>query len=70
MPEDFQLVMTIALNTGLRVAEQMKFKWDDVDFRSRQITISQTKAGETQYQPMNEKAYLSFKRLKEMPSHI
>ena len=55
----------------------MKLKWDDIDFRSRQITISETKAGETQYQPMGKdragkklKAFEAFRRLKEMPRDI
>ena len=48
----------------------MSLRWDDIDFRNRQITIRETKAGETQYQPMNEKAYLAFKRLSAMPRHI
>jgi len=71
MPERFQLLMAIALNTGLRMAEQMGLQWDDIDFRGEgQITIRDPKSEVAQYQPMNPNAFKAFKRLKEMPSHI
>ena len=71
MAEEFKLTVIIALNTGLRVSEQMPLRRDDLDFRSRQITLRETKSGETQFQPMNSIAYEAFRRLiAMMPTHI
>ena len=75
MPEEFYLIVKIALNTGLRVSEQMSLRWDDVDFRNRQIVLRRnmrpTKAGEIQIVDMSPIAYEAFSRLKEMmPVHI
>ena len=70
MPEEFQLIVRVAINTGLRVSEQMSLRWDDIDLRNRQITLRETKSGETQFQPMNSIAFEAFRRLKLMPTHI
>ena len=70
MPLRNQLLVKIALHTGLRRGEQMSLQWSDVDFKRRQITIRETKVGVVQCQPMNETAFEAFKKLRELPLHV
>lgn len=46
----------LALNTGLRLGEQLRLMWDDVDFTLNLITLRETKAGKTQRVPLNAEA--------------
>ena len=70
MPVRDQLLVQIALTTGLRRTEQMSLKWSDVDFKTNKITIRETKAGVVQYQPFYGKAFEAFKKLRELPLHV
>lgn len=47
-------VVTIALHTGLRQAEQFQLRWQDVDFTTGLITVARSKHGETRRVPMND----------------
>lgn len=40
MPKAFHIVLDIALNTGCRLGEACALTWDDVDFESREISIT------------------------------
>ena len=46
----------LAILTGLRLGEQMKLRWADVDFSLGLIALPETKAGKAQYAPLNEEA--------------
>ena len=52
--------LEIALNTGLRRGEQYALTWNDVDFGTKLLAVSQTKNGETRYIPLNSAALSAF----------
>jgi site-specific recombinase XerD len=54
-PENLKLIITVALNTGLRRGELFNLTWTDVDFEQGILTVRQTKNGDTRYIPMNQK---------------
>jgi integrase len=56
-------MVKILLNTGLRRGELLKLKWDDVDFRNRQIYVRETKTSRSRYIPMNETVYSELQNL-------
>lgn len=58
MPE-----LDIALNTGLRRGEQYSLTWEDVDFGTRMLAVSQTKNGETRHIRLNTAALAAFSEL-------
>ena len=58
MPE-----LDVALNTGLRRGEQYSLTWNDVDFATRLLSVSQTKNGETRHIPLNAVALSAFHQL-------
>lgn len=58
MPE-----LDIALNTGLRRGEQYSLTWNDVDFGTKLLAVSQTKNGETRHIPLNTAALTAFDTL-------
>jgi integrase len=53
LPEKYQAVVALALQTGLRMGELKNLRWWDVDFKAGVITVLEAKAGETQHVPMN-----------------
>ena len=52
-PDDWRLV-AIALNTGLRQAEQFNLRWEHVNFDTGIITVPRAKNGEVRHVPMND----------------
>jgi len=46
----------LAVLTGIRLGEQMRMQWNDVDFEQGLLTLPQTKAGNVQYAYLNEEA--------------
>jgi site-specific recombinase XerD len=48
--------LDLALNTGLRLSEQYKARWTNVDFERRVLTIPLDKGGQTSHAPLNEAA--------------
>jgi site-specific recombinase XerD len=48
--------LTLALNTGLRMSEQYRLRWQDVSFTRRTLTIARSKNGETRHVPLNRAA--------------
>ncbi len=47
-------VVAVAINTGLRQAEQFHLQWEHVDFNVGILTIPRSKHGETRRVPMND----------------
>lgn len=62
-------IITLALNTGMRKAEIMGLRWQDVDFKNAVAFIPATRAKgkRDRYVPMNEAAVAT---LKELPQAI
>jgi integrase len=60
-------VVALALNTGLRRAEQFNLSWEHVDFNANVLTIPRTKAGRTRRVPMNS---LVRDHLRALPSRL
>ena len=46
----------LAILTGLRLGEQFRLRWADVDLERGLITLSETKAGKVQYAHLNKEA--------------
>ena len=53
----------LAILTGLRLGEQIRLQWNDVDLEQGLVTLPQTKAGEVQYVPLNTEAQSIFRTL-------
>jgi len=49
-------IVTIALNTGLRLGEIMKLKWSDVDLTKNLLKVENTKAGKVRYVPISNQS--------------
>lgn len=62
-PENLWHIVFVAVNTGLRQAEQLSLRWDRVDFASCEITIPRSKHGECRHVPMSEDVVEVLRRL-------
>ncbi|HEC64360.1 MAG TPA: site-specific integrase [bacterium] len=65
--EHLKPIVTVALNTGMRKEEILSLKWKDVDFRSRIISILDTKNGESREIPINDSIYRTLLVAKKLP---
>src|SRR5687767_6998926 len=57
--EPLRSLLIVAINTGLRIeAEALKLKWEDVDFRRKQLTVpaAYAKSGKTRTISLNSRA--------------
>ncbi len=59
--------VVLALNTGLRQAEQFNLRWEHVNFDTGIITIPRSKNGEVRHVPMNDTVRVV---LSELPSRM
>jgi site-specific recombinase XerD len=66
-PEEYRPLIKVALHTGLRRGEQFALNWNNVDFNTGIITITQTKSGEARRVPMNG---LVAATLRKLPSRM
>jgi len=66
VPEHLKSMVRIFLNTGLRRQELFKLRWDDVDFRNRQLFVRETKTAKSRYIPMNKTVYTELMKIYEM----
>lgn len=53
LPKEFNLVMVMALNTGLRQGELLRLQWADVNWQTGMVTILKTKSGKPRRVPLN-----------------
>jgi len=68
--ENFKSYVLIAFHTGLRLSEQLRLKWNDVDFKNNFITIHRTKSGKMRTLHMNDdmiKIFNSIPKQEESP---
>ena len=57
----------VAIHTGMRFSEQIRLKWDEVDFKQRLLTIRDSKPEKSRPVTLNE---IAFEILKEIPQII
>jgi site-specific recombinase XerD len=48
--------LDVALNTGIRLGEQYRLRWEDVSFTRRMLSIPRSKNGSTRHVPLNKAA--------------
>ena len=65
--EHLKPIVIVALNTGMRKEEILSLKSKDVDFRSRIISILDTKNGESRELPMNDIVYRTLLAVEKLP---
>ena len=61
--------LDLALNTGLRLSEQYKAPWTNVDFERRVLTVPLDKGGQTSHAPLNEAAMRALLDLNRQHGH-
>jgi len=59
--------VAVAIHTGLRQSEQLKLKWETVDFTSGSITVPKSKHGKARHVPMNDTVRTL---LRDLPSRL
>jgi integrase len=60
-------IITMALHTGMRLNEMRGLWWDEIDLKTRLITITKTKNNEAKTTPLNDVLYEELNRL---PRHV
>jgi len=58
-------IVTVALNTGMRLGEILNLQWDQIDFQDRSLCVEKTKSGRSRTIPINP---LLFKELQMLRS--
>ncbi len=66
-PEEHWPKVEIAIHTGLRRAEQFNLRWLDINFKTRIITVRESKSGEARHVSMNDRA---LEILRSLPSRL
>ena len=49
--------LDVAINTGMRLSEQFSLTWDSVDLHRREITLDETKNGNSRQFPLIQCAW-------------
>jgi site-specific recombinase XerD len=57
--------LELALNTGIRLSEQYRLRWEDVSFARRTLTIPRSKNGATRHVPLNKGALSALESLEK-----
>jgi integrase len=71
LPLKQQIIVKVALNTGLRQGELLRLTWADLDWQTGILTVSSTKAGKSKRVPMNSVVHALLYRLKPVsPSPV
>jgi integrase len=53
LAEHIKPIVTIALNTGLRLGEIMRLKWSDIDLSTNVLKVEYNKSGKVRYVPIS-----------------
>jgi len=61
--ETLSPIIVVALNTGMRKAEILNLKWDQVDLKARRIKVEKTKSGKVRFIPVNNALHNVLNRL-------
>lgn len=54
LPEGTRIIVTFALNTGMRKSEILNLAWKDTDLKNRLVIVEKTKTNERRIIPMND----------------
>jgi integrase len=65
-PKPYQSMILVAIHTGMRFSEQIRLKWDDLDFKQRILTVRDSKPGKSRHVPLNEVAFEILKGIPQM----
>lgn len=57
-------IIAVALNTGMRRAEILGLKWENVDFQAKRIRVEKTKNGRVRFIPINDDLFKQILNLK------
>ena len=63
-------IITVALNTGMRLGEILNLKWNNIDLKARRIRVEKTKSGKVRFIPINDVLFRELKRLRNGQSHF
>jgi len=63
-PECLRTIVLTAIHTGMRRAEILNLKWEDVNLEKREIKVRKTKSGRIRTIPINEKLFSRLSTLK------
>jgi excisionase family DNA binding protein len=67
-PECLGIIVLTAIHTGMRRAEILNLKWEDVNLEKKEIKVRKTKSGSIRTIPINETLYSMLSRLKKKKS--
>lgn len=56
-------IISLLVNTGLRVSELCNLKWDDIDFNSKKLTVTNGKGNKKRNVPLNNEAVETLQEL-------
>jgi integrase len=54
LPKIYHNLVLVALHTGIRLGEQLRIRWEDINFAQRLLTVKDSKPGEGRHIPLNE----------------
>ena len=57
-------IITVALNTGMRLGEILNLKWNNIDLKARRIRVEKTKSGKVRFIPINDTLFYELRRLR------
>jgi len=66
LSRNHQVLVLVAVHTGMRKGEQLSLRWTDIDFHQRRLTIRESKSGEARYIPLNEVAVAALQKHPKM----
>jgi len=64
-PDHLKSIITVALQTGMRLGEILNLEWEQIDFQDQSILVEKTKSGRSRTIPINP---LLFKELQKLRS--
>jgi excisionase family DNA binding protein len=64
-PECLRTIVLTAIHTGMRRAEVLNLRWEDVNLEKKEIKVRKTKSGSIRTIPINETLYSMLSRLKK-----
>jgi integrase len=52
IPSQWHAPVLVALHTGMRFGEQMRLRWEDIDFKQELLTVMESKSGSARHVPL------------------